>query len=455
MRRPTLLELSLRLARGETTSRALIEEFLERIADPTGEGSRAFLTVYADRSRAEADAIDAARAKGEALPRFAGVPLAIKDLFDVAGESTRAGSRAAADAPPPAADAEAVGRMRNAGFVIVGKTNMTEFAYSGLGVNPHYGTPLSPWDRERGHIPGGSTSGGAVGVADGMIPAALGTDTGGSCRIPAAFCGIVGFKPTQRRVSLAGVFPLAPSLDSVGPLANSASCCAALDSLLSDGDGADEPPAPLADLTIGVIEGYVDERLDAAVGTAFSAALARLAEAGAQLRPISLPELAELAHVNRNGTIVEFESFAVHRASLATSRAQYDPWVLARLEAGGGKRAEDYIDLMDQRTRIRSAIEARTGAFDAMVLPTVPITPPALSDLDEVPASRALNSLILRNTSIANFLDRPAISIPCHAPGDPPAGFMLMGATGLDRRLLALAACAEMPVRGETPGEDG
>jgi aspartyl-tRNA(Asn)/glutamyl-tRNA(Gln) amidotransferase subunit A len=177
MRRPTLLELSERLARRETTSRALVEESLARIADPTGEGARTFLTVYADRSRAEADAVDAARAKGEALPRFAGVPLAIKDLFDVAGEPTRAGSRAMAGAAPATADADAIALLCGAGFVIVGKTNMTEFAYSGLGVNPHYGTPLSPWDRERGHIPGGSTSGGAVAVADGMIPAALGTDT--------------------------------------------------------------------------------------------------------------------------------------------------------------------------------------------------------------------------------------------------------------------------------------
>ena len=219
--------------------------------------------------------------------------------------------------------------------------------------------------------------------------------------------------------------------------------------------GAASPPSrptgpTLSGLTIGVIEGYVDERLDAAVGTAFAAALTRLAEAGALIKPISLPELAEMPHVNRNGTIVEFESFAVHRASLATKRAQYDPWVLARLEAGGGKSAADYIDLMRERARIRSALEARASAFDALALPTVPVAPPALADLDDVPASRALDSLILRNTSIANFLDRPAISMPCHAPGDPPAGFMLMGATGLDRRLLAIAQSAEYAVRGRT-----
>ena len=250
MTHPTLIELAARLAGGETTSRALIEESLACISDPQGEGARAFLTVYAERARAEADAIDAARAKGAALPRFAGVPLSIKDLFDVDGEPTRAGSRALIDAPVAVCDAEAVKLARLAGFVIVGKTNMTEFAYGAFGVNPHCGTPLSPWDRERGHVPGGSTSGGAVSVADGMAPATLGTDTGGSCRIPAAFCGIVGFKPTQRRVSLKGVFPLAPSLDSVGPLAMTVSCCAALDSVLSGGSGEDEPSAALARLSI-------------------------------------------------------------------------------------------------------------------------------------------------------------------------------------------------------------
>ena len=185
----------------------------------------------------QVDAIDAARSKGESLPRFAGVPLSIKDLFDVEGEPTRAGSRALAGAPAPLADAETVALARRAGFVIVGKTNMTEFAYSAFGVNPHYGTPFSPRDRARGHIPGGSTSGGAVGVADRMTPAALGTDTGGSCRIPAAFCGIVGFEPTQARISREGNASARPEPRLVGPLAMSVSCCSALDSVLSGGPG--------------------------------------------------------------------------------------------------------------------------------------------------------------------------------------------------------------------------
>jgi aspartyl-tRNA(Asn)/glutamyl-tRNA(Gln) amidotransferase subunit A len=448
MTHPTINEQSQRLIRGETTSRKLIEESLARIADPQYEGERAFLIVYAERARAEADAVDAARGRGQALPRFAGVPLSIKDLFDVEGEATRAGSPALAGAPPAKADAETVAFARRAGFVIIGKTNMTEFAFSAFGVNPHYGAPRSPWDRARGHIPGGSTSGGAVSIADGMTSATLGTDTGGSCRVPAAFCGIVGFKPTQRRVSRSGVLPLAPSLDSVGPLANSVSCCAALDSILSGSADYNEFPLPSASLTIGVIKGYVDERLDSSVATAFAAALTRLAKTGAKLKEIRLPEIEELPHINRNGTLVEFEAFATHRARLETSGAQIDPWVRGRLEGGRGKTAADYIDLLNDRRRIRAALDERTRRFDALALPTAAIAPPALDELGEGAESRALNALVLRNAAIANFLDRPAISIPCHGPGEAPVGFMLMGKTGGDRRLLDAARGLEEAVRG-------
>ena len=256
-------------------------------------------------------------------------------------------------------------------------------------------------------------------------------------------------KPTQARVSLKGVLPLAPSLDSVGPLADSVACCAALDDVLSGGPGDVEHPPPLPRLTIGLVEGYVDEGLDHAVASAFAAARKRLAKAGAKLKPVTLPELAELPHVYRNGSMVEFEAFATHRRWLETRGELYDPWVRARLEAGREKKAADYIELMLARARIRAALDAKTRVFDALALPTVPIAPPAIGDLGDIPASRALNALILRNTSLANFLDRPAISIPCHTPGEAPVGFMLMGETGLDRRLLAVARSAEKSVRGE------
>ena len=276
---PILIELQRRLSAGETTARGLVEESLAKIEAPKGEGRRAFLTVYAERARNEADLIDSARTKGVPLPAFAGVPISIKDLFDTAGEPTRAASRVLDGEPPASADADAVKLVRRAGFIVIGKNNMTEFAYSGLGLNQHFPGPRSPFEREKGRAPGGSTSGGAVAVADGMVPATLGSDTGGSCRIPAAFCGVVGFKPTSQRVSKRGVFPLSETLDSVGPLAASVSCCAMIDSILSGGDGADAEPFPAAGLRLGVVEGFVDEDLEPEVAQSFSAALTRLARA--------------------------------------------------------------------------------------------------------------------------------------------------------------------------------
>ena len=272
------------LADGSTTSRALVEECLARIADPDGEGARAFIKVHAEQARAMADAMDALRRVGRAPSRYAGIPISLKDLFDIAGEPTPAGSRALADAPPAAAHAPVVQRMLAAGFVPMGRTNMTEFAFSGLGINPHYGTPRSPWDRAAGRIPGGSSSGTAVSVSDGMAVAGLGTDTGGSCRIPAAFCGIVGYKPTARRVPITGVLPLAPSLDSVGPLAPSVACCAVIDAVL-----AGETPIAagagrrLTGCAWRCRKPSCSMDMDATVAAAFDRALSTLSRAGARI----------------------------------------------------------------------------------------------------------------------------------------------------------------------------
>src|SRR5438874_12202294 len=223
-RRPTLAALAADLAAGRTTSRELVEAALDRIADPAGEGVRALLKVYGREARAVADAQDQLRQSGYVASPLAGIPVSIKDLFDVAGEVTLAGSKALDDRPPATADAPVVARLKAAGAIIIGRTNMTEFAFSGVGINPHYGTPGNPYDRSL--IPGGSSSGAAVSVGDGQAVVAIGTDTGGSVRIPAAFCGIAGFKPTQYRVSRDGAVPLSTTLDSIGPLANSIACCA-------------------------------------------------------------------------------------------------------------------------------------------------------------------------------------------------------------------------------------
>jgi aspartyl-tRNA(Asn)/glutamyl-tRNA(Gln) amidotransferase subunit A len=444
---PTLIELQRRLAAGETTARALVEESLAKIEAPEGEGRRAFLTVYAERARNEADLIDSARTKGVQLPAFAGVPISIKDLFDTAGETTRAASRVLEGEPPASADAEAVRLVRRAGFIIIGKNNMTEFAYGALGLNERFPGPRSPFEREKGRAPGGSTSGGAVAVADGMVPATLGSDTGGSCRIPAAFCGVVGFKPTSQRVSRRGVFPLSQTLDSVGPLATSVSCCAVVDSILSGGDGADAEPFPAAGLRLGVVEGFVDEDLDPEVAQSFSAALTRLSRAGVRVVKVKIPEFLEFPHINRNGGFVGADAHALHRPWLKTRREFYDPWVLARLELGGKQSAGDYIDLLRTRERMKATVAERSSPFDALALPTVPIIPPAIEALGDLDSSMAINRRCLRNTLIANFLDRPAISIPCHAPGAAPVGFMLMGETMGDRRLFSIARGVEGTLR--------
>jgi aspartyl-tRNA(Asn)/glutamyl-tRNA(Gln) amidotransferase subunit A len=431
------------LAAARTTSRALVEDSLARIADPAGEGSRAFIKVHADAARAMADAMDMLRRAGRAPSRYAGIPIGLKDLFDIAGEPTPAGSRALANAPPAVGNAPVVQRMLAAGFVSVGRTNMTEFAFSGLGINPHYGTPRSPWDRATGRIPGGSSSGTAVAVADGMVAAGLGTDTGGSCRIPAAFCGIVGYKPTARRVPIDGVLPLAPSLDSVGPLAPSVACCAVIDAIL-----AGEPPTPPAPIALGglqfaVPENFALDGMDAPVGAAFDRALNTLSTLGATITGVRFPSFAGISAINAKGGFAASEAFAWHRALLAEKGTLYDPRIRPRIARGELQSAADYVELVNARRRLIAEFDAATRDFDALLLPTTPIVAPTIAELDEEREYNRQNQLILRNTAVGNFLDRCAISLPCHRPGEPPVGLMAMGETMGDARLIRIAAAVE------------
>src|SRR5215471_9997033 len=311
MTQPTIQQLAQELASGRTTSRKLTEEALARIADPKGEGQRAFVKVYKTQALAAADASDALRKAGLAPSPLAGIPVSIKNLCDVAGETTLAGSRALDDAPPAKADAPVVARLRAAGAVIVGSTNMSEFAFSGVGFNPHYGTPGNPADRKR--VPGGSSSGAAVSVADRMAVAALGTDTGGSVRIPAAVCGIVGFKPTARRVPIDGVVPLSTSLDSIGPLANSVECCAIVDAVFAGEPVAVPEAAPLTGLRFGIPKQIVMDDLDPVVAKAFERACTALAAKGVKVDQIDLPQLNELPAINAKGGFAASEAYAWHQ----------------------------------------------------------------------------------------------------------------------------------------------
>ena len=440
-RGPTLAGLAADLAAGRTSARALVEACLERIEEPAGQGAVAFTLVDREGARAVADAMDRLRAAGAAPSPFAGIPISIKDLFEVQGQPTRAGSRVLGDRLG-ARDAPAVARLRQAGFVVIGRTNMTEFAFSGLGLNPHYGTPLAPWNRAEGRIAGGSTSGGAVSVADGMAHGALGTDTGGSCRIPAAWCGLVGFKPTQRRVPRAGAVPLSTTLDSIGPIARSVACCAALDALLS-GEERAVAPVPLRRLRLLAPTNGVLDGMEEAVERAFAAALARLRAAGAAIDEVPLAPLDSLPAINAKGGFAAAEAYAWHRALLAEAGDRYDPRVRVRVERGAGQSAVDYIELLAARTRLIAEVEAAFAGYDALVMPTTPILPPRLADLAEDEAYGRVNLLALRNPTTVNMFDGCAISVPTHAPEEPPVGLMLAGAAGSDARLLGIAQVVE------------
>src|ERR1700754_2496341 len=346
MTNPTLAVLADDLDAGRTTARKLVEECIARIADPAGEGRRAFIHVDRDAALEAVDAMDRLRKVRAAPSRFAGIPVSIKDLFDIKRQVTRAGSRALEDSAPAAADAPVVSRLRRAGFVVIGRTNMTEFAYSGIGINPHYGTPKCAWQRNVGHVPGGSSSGAAVSVADRMAYGALGTDTGGSCRIPAAYNGIVGYKPTQRRVPLDGGVPLSFTLDSFGPLANSVQCCATLDAVLADEPLPVIQRRPIKGMRLAVPTTVALDDLDDDIARTFERTLATLSRAGALIEHIDVPEFLDVGVINAKGGFAAAESYAWHRYLLTSKGDDYDPRVYVRILRGEAISAAEYMDLL-------------------------------------------------------------------------------------------------------------
>lgn len=443
-----LLTLAGELAARKTTSLALVEDALMRIAVPSGEGARVFLRTHRESALAEARASDALRAHGIVPSPLAGIPVSVKDLFDVAGDITRAGSKALADAAPAKSDATVVRRLRQAGAIIVGRTNMVEFAFSGLGLNPHYGTPRNPWDRATGRIPGGSSSGAAVSVSDGMAAMGLGTDTGGSVRIPAALCGLTGFKPTARRIPRDGTFPLSATLDSIGPIAPGVACCALVDRVLA-GDAPLLPPAlPLKGLRLGVVQDYVQEGLDSGVAAAFGRALARLSEAGASVTDMRFEALQRLPQINQKGGLVVAEAYSIHRELIARRQADYDPRVASRALRGADISAADYLDVLAQRAAMIAESARLAAPYDALLMPTVVMVAPAIAPLEADDALYGRTNLaMLRNPSVVNFLDGCALSIPCHRPGEGPVGLMVVGQSGGDRRLLAVGLALEAALR--------
>ncbi|MDM0120138.1 amidase [Variovorax arabinosiphilus] len=444
--RPDIATLRARIARGELSHEAVVAQALEGASADAAK--HVFTRLYGDAALAAARHADASRAAGVALPALAGLPITVKDLYDVAGETTMAGSVVCAGEPAATADAVAVARLRTAGAAIVGKTNMTEFAFSGVGINPHHGTPRNPADIAVARIPGGSSSGAAVSVALGLAVAGLGSDTGGSIRIPAALCGLVGFKSTQSRVPRTGAFELARSLDTVCAMTRSVADC-----LLVDAAIADTPLAvrrrPLQGLRLAVPRTLMFDGIEPAVAQAFDRALDVLSAAGAIVVDIPLAELAEIAQINAPGGFSPVEASAVHRTRIGAQRARFDPRVAARVDLGMSVSAADYIVMQDRRRDWIGRVEGAIGDFDALLCPTVPIVAPAIEALATDEAFFKANGLLLRNTFAINFLDGCSFSLPCQREGELPVGLMLSSVHGDDARLAAVALAVEAALQAD------
>jgi aspartyl-tRNA(Asn)/glutamyl-tRNA(Gln) amidotransferase subunit A len=449
-----LASIASALSQGTASSASLVDEALAAASDPAGEGGRAFIRLRAQEARREARASDEARRAGRSRGPLEGIPLSVKDLFDVAGEVTTAGSRVLADRRPAAGNADAVDRLVAAGAILVGRTNMTEFAFSGLGLNPHYGTPASPWRRDERRIPGGSSSGAAVSVSDGMCAAAIGTDTGGSLRIPAACCGLVGWKPTARRVPTRGAVPLSVTLDSIGPLARSVACCAVLDAVL-----AGEPLRPIEarpprDVTLGIAREPFLAGADVTVAAVFERAVSWLAAAGFNIVELDLPVLRRIPEINASGGLLALESWAWHRDLLAAREAEYDPRVAVRIKRGAALTADDGVRLARERQAVIDEIAPALRGVDAVAAATIPFVPPSIASLvDDDAAYAATNVRILANTNLVNFIDGCALSVPCHDLGDAPVGFMLFSGAMADHALLDVGSAVEGALREARAGQ--
>lgn len=421
-----------------------LELALGQIDDKDGEGARAFITVMAPSAREAADAADQRASRGLSLGPLDGTIVSVKDLFDVAGERTTAGAKLFKDAPPAKADCPAVARLRAAGAVLVGKTNLSEFAFHAIGTNPHFGTPGNSHDRSR--APGGSSSGAAISVTDGMAEIGLGSDTAGSIRIPASLNGIVGFKPTPKRVPLDGAFPLSYALDSAGPLTRTVASAHAADSVL-----AGERYRPLDAMAVPGLRlllpkgSFALTGFDATVGPAFAAAIERLAKAGVRLVETPVPILDEIAKVHAKASFSSVEAQHIHRDRIGdpAARAAMDPVVVSRIDMGKQVTAVDYIEMSRRRARLIAEMDEVLAPYDALITPTTPIVAPPIAEvLKGIEAFVPRTLTLIRNTVIGNFFDLCSVTLPIPSEG-LPVGLMLTARHGHDARLFEIAAGLE------------
>ena len=409
---------------------------------------KVFVKTHFEQARAAAaDPANAARP-------LAGLAVSVKDLFDMAGDTTPAGSLVLADAPPAAQDCPAVARLKSAGAAILGRTNMAEFAFSGVGINPHFGTPANPADPATPRIPGGSSSGAAVSVATGAAFAGLGSDTGGSIRIPAALCGIVGFKNTAVLTPAEGALPLSSTLDTVCAMTRSVRDAIVVHEILS-GCAVTRSNLPLGGYRLAVARTSMLDGLDAAVAFAFERSVKALRDAGADVQEIALSEIRDLGAIQATGGFAAAESYAWHRTLLERKGQDYDPRVRTRIERGAAMKAHEYIELVTHRGDWIARVQAALRGFDAVLSPTVPIVAPPIAQVAPGAERDAeffrVNAQLLRNTSVVNMLDGCAISIPCHAPGELPCGLMIWQSAMHDDTVLNIALQAQ-PVLARTTG---
>ena len=431
-----------------------LQQALHTIDQAGAQGRAIFTQLYPQAALEAAQAADARAARGLSLGPLDGALVSIKDLLDVAGQTTTAGAQLLQAQPPATHDAAVVQRVRAAGAVIIGKTNMTEFAFSGIGINPHFGTPGNAHDAQR--IPGGSSSGAGVSVALGMVDMAIGSDTGGSVRIPAAFNGVVGFKPTQCRVPRTGAYPLSFTLDCVGPLARSVQACADADAVFSQLPPAPLPARSLRGLRVAVPRGLLATHTEAAVQSAVDAALQQLQDAGAVVQKVDWDDLlAQPFALQEKGTLIAAEAAHIHRTHIDQHAQALDPFVLNRIRRGSTLDAASYVGIVQARQQLQAQLDARMADWDLLALPSVAITAPLTATLvhDEA-AFTQTNALVLRNTSVFNFFDLPALSLPLpRAPGALPVGLMLVGARLQDRNLLATGAAVEALLARRPPAQ--
>jgi aspartyl-tRNA(Asn)/glutamyl-tRNA(Gln) amidotransferase subunit A len=443
----SIAQLSVLLQSGALDPIALLEETLDAVE--VYPDKAIFTVLTKERARAEAEASRRRLRKGRSLGVLDGVPIAWKDLFDMAGLPTTAGSHVLADAAPAERDAAVVRALAGAGMVSIGRVNMSEFAFSGLGINPHYGTPRNPAAPAGEHrIPGGSSSGSAAAVAAGLVPVSIGTDTGGSVRIPAAFTGIVGYKASRGRYSMEGVFPLARTLDSLGPLCRTVQDAVWVDAAMRGRPASEAlPRADLAGLSLVIPETVFFDGAEPEVVAAFEAGVERLAKAGARIRREAFPEFAEIfAVMARHGALVTAEAFVLHRERIkGEAAAGMDPRVVKRTLLGEKITLADYLETQAARERLTAAVEARLGPESLLISPTLPHVAPLTQPLvDDEELFFATNGKTLRNTLVGNFLDWCGVSLPCGTgAAGMPAGLLVSGPRGSDARVLAVASVVE------------